>query len=166
MAKSAAIATAAPVNPDPETGGSRDQIAASGSSFIPDDTPSKTATPRTSLEFEDPHHSHRLFTTRVWRKAERKIPAPVTRSSRKAIAWVKGPEPPVLHRINPLLEHIQTFPARLLSRLPKTVRFCFFAATFVLWIVLFGVVISDFSLPTNLAGYGAPVRLGCAAQLW
>lgn len=165
MAKSAATATAAPV--DLERGGSRDQIAASGSSsFAPEDTPSKAATPRTSLEFEDRQPARRSFVTKTWRKAETKVPAPVKRWSRKAIRWIKGPEPPVLHRINPFFEPIQTSPARLVARLPKLVRTCLFAVAFILWLVLFGVIISNFSLPTNLAGYGAPVRLGCAAQLW
>jgi hypothetical protein len=165
MARSAATATAAPV--DLESGGSRDQIAASGSSsFTPDDTPSKAATPRRSLDFEDRQPVQRSFVTKIWRKAEEKLPTPVMRWSRKAVGWIEGPEPPVLHRINPLFEPIQTYPSRLVARLPKPVRFCLFAAAFILWVVLFGVIISDFSLPTNLAGYGAPVRLGCAAQLW
>lgn len=165
MAKSAATATAAPV--DIEAGESRDQIAASGSSsFTPDDTPSKAATPRRSLEFEDRQPTEHSFVTKTWTKAQNKLPAPVTLWSRNATGWIKGPEPAVLHSINPLFEHVQTLPARLVARLPKPVRFCLFAAAFLLWIVLFGVIISDFSLPTNLAGYGAPVRLGCAAQLW
>lgn len=165
MAKSAATATTAPV--DLENGGSSDQIATSGSSsFTPDNTPSKAATPRRSLDFEDRQPQRRSFVAKSWRKVERKLPAPVTRWSRKASAWIKGPEPPVSHRIKPLFEPVQTYPARLIARLPKPVRFCLFAAGFVLWVVLFGVIISDFSLPTNLAGYGAPVRLGCAAQLW
>ena len=165
MAKSTATATAAQV--DLEVGGSRDQIATSGSSsFTPDDTPSKAATPRRSLEFEDRQPARHSFVTKTWRKAENTLPAPVRRWSRKAIGWIKGPEPPVLHRINPLFEPLQTYPARLVARLPKPVRFGLFAVAFTLWIVLFGIIISDFSLPTNLAGYGAPVRLGCAAQLW
>ncbi|KAF3052952.1 hypothetical protein E8E11_005126 [Didymella keratinophila] len=165
MAKSAATATAAPV--DLEAGGSSDQIAASGSSsFTPDGTPSKAATPRRSLEFEDCQPTRRSFVTKTWRKAEGRLPTPVTLWSRKAIGWIKGPEQPVLHRVNPLFELIQTYPARLVARLPKPVRFGLFAAAFILWVVLFGVIISDFSLPTNLAGYGAPVRLGCTAQLW
>ena len=165
MAKNAASATAAPV--DLEIGRSGDQIAVSGSSsFTPDDTPSKAATPRRSLDFEDPQSHQKSFVTKTWRRTERKLPTPVTRWIHKAVAWVKGPEPPALHRINPLFEPIQTSPARLIARLPKPVRFCLFTAAFVLWIVLFGVIISNFSLPTNLAGYGAPVRLSCAAQLW
>lgn len=165
MAKSAATATAAPA--DLEAGGSRDQIAASGSaSFTPDDTLSKAATPRRSLEFEDRQPTRRSFVTKTWRKAEGRLPAPLMRWSRKAIGWIKGPEPPLSHRINPLFEPIQTYPARLVARLPKPVRFGLFAAAFIFWVVLFGVIISDFSLPSNLAGYGAPVRLDCAAQLW
>ena len=163
MAKSTATATTAPV--DLEAGGSSDRIATSGTSS--DNTTSKAATPRRSLDFEEPQQPRqRSFVTKSWRRMEEKLPAPVTRWSRKACAWIKGPETPVLHRIVPLFEPVQTFPARLVARLPRTVRFCLFAAGFVLWVVLFGVIISGFSLPADLAGYGAPVRLGCAAQLW
>ena len=165
MAKPAATATAAPI--DLEIGGSRDQIAASGSSsFTPEDTLSKAATPRRSLDFEDRQLQQRSFVTKTLRKAERILPAPVTRWSRKAIAWIKGPEPPALHRISPLFEPVQTYPAHLVARLPSQARLCLFVTAFILWVVIFGVIISDFSLPTNIAGYGAPVRLSCAAQLW
>lgn len=166
MAKPAATATVAPVDLE---GGNRDQIAASGSSTAtPDDIPSKAATPRRSLEIEvEDHQPHQhSFVTKTWRKTERKLPKLVTRWSRKAITWIKGPEPTVLHCINPLFEPVQTFPTRLIARMPKMVRVCLFAAVFILWVILFGVIISDSSLPTNLAGYGAPVRLSCTAQLW
>jgi hypothetical protein len=167
MAKSAATATATAAPVDLEIGGDRDQIATSGSfTSTPDDTPSKAATPRRSLEFEEYQPRQRSSITKAWEKAERRLPTPVTRWGRKAINWIKGPEPPTLHRINPLFEHIQTFPARLVARLSKSLRFCLFAAAFILWVVLFGVIISEYSLPTNIAGYGAPVRLGCVAQLW
>ncbi|KAF3005718.1 hypothetical protein E8E13_006058 [Curvularia kusanoi] len=167
MAKSAATATAAPVDLEARAGASNDYIATSGSSS--NDTPSKVATPRLSLDYEEARQQQapqRPVLTKQWRKVEEKLPAPVTRWSRKASAWIQGPEPPRSHRIQPLFEPIQTYLPRLIQRLPKTVRFCVFAAGFVLWLVLFGVIISDFSLPTDLAGYGAPVRLGCAAQLW
>jgi hypothetical protein len=165
MAKASATATAAPV--DVEVGQSRDHITANGSSSTSTpDAPSKTTTPRASLEFQDHQPQQRSFVTKIWRKVERGLPAPVSRSGRKAVTWIKGPEPPIVHRINPLLEHIQTFCVRMISRLPRPLRFCIFAAALVLWVVLFGVIISDFSLPANLAGYGAPVRLGCTAQLW
>lgn len=166
MAKSVATATVAPADLE---GGSRDQIAASGSStFTPDDNPSKAATPRRSLEIEveDRQFRQHLFVAEIWKKAERRLPKLVTRWSRKAITWIKGPDPSILHYINPLLEPVQTFPAHLIARMPRMVRFCLFAAVFILWVILFGVIISNFSLPTNLAGYGAPVRLSCTAQLW
>lgn len=153
---------------DLEAGRGSDQIATSGtSSYTPDIAPSKAATPRRSLDFEEPQQPRqRSFVSMSWRRMEEKLPGPLMRGFRKSCAWIKGPETPVLHRIVPLFEPVQTFPARLVARLPKTVRFCLFAVGFVLWVVLFGVIISSFSLPADLAGYGTPVRLGCAAQLW
>lgn len=151
MSKSAVDAAAAPV--DLEMG--------SASSFAPDET---AATHQRSLERAHAH-PRRSFVTKTWTRAERRLPPPLTRWTRKAIRWIKGPEP-TLHRIKPLLEPVQAFPAGIIAHLSKPIRFCIFAAAFVLWVVLFGVIISDFSLPADLAGYGAPVRLGCTAQLW
>lgn len=82
------------------------------------------------------------------------------------MSWIRGPDAPVSHRISPLFERVQTLPARVVGRLPKEARGCLFAAAFVLWVVVFGVLVSDFSLPADVAGLGSPVKLGCTAQLW
>jgi hypothetical protein len=70
------------------------------------------------------------------------------------------------HRINPIFERIQTLPVRLLARLPRWTRVCIYAIGCILWIVLFGVIITNYSLPTNFAGFGKPVGLSCVSSLW
>jgi hypothetical protein len=150
--------------------GNRDQITPSAStSFTPDEPRSKAATPtpRRSLEVEDAvprQQTHHV--SRVWRRLEAKLPAPVARSNRKLVEWMKGPEPPIRHHINPIFERLQTLPVRLLARLPRWIRVCIYAVGCMLWAVLFGVILTNYSLPTNFAGFGAPVALSCVTNLW
>ncbi|KAF2133920.1 hypothetical protein P153DRAFT_281094 [Dothidotthia symphoricarpi CBS 119687] len=134
----------------------------------PDESRSKLATPdtRQSLDVEDVVPRNRSFFTPRWKKIEQKVPPPVIRCSRKVVSWVKGPDPPRAYRIDPFFERVQTFPARTVTRLPKLAVICVYCIACLLWIVLFGVIISDYSLPSNIGGLGAPVRLSCVAQLW
>jgi hypothetical protein len=150
--------------------GSRDAITPSASSsFTPEEPRSKAATPtpRQSLEIEEPAQQQRPSSARrTWTNLEARLPAPVARCSRKTVAWFKGPEPPKIYHITPFLERFQSFPVRLLGRLPRWVRACIFLVAFVLWAVLFAVILTNFSTPTNFAGYGAPVALSCVTTLW
>jgi hypothetical protein len=150
--------------------GNHDQITPSAStSFTPDGTRSKAATltPRRSLEVEDVVPRQRTHhVSRIWRRLEAKLPAPIARWSRTSVGWIKGPEPPMRHRIDPIFERIQTLPVRLLARLPRWMRVCIYAIACVVWTVLFGVIITNYSLPTNFAGFGSPVGLSCVASLW
>lgn len=170
--RSAATATTVPGALDLEHGRpdhDPDPITSSGSSqSTPDGTPLKVVTPtrRRSLEIEDAGPRHQSRFAPQWRKIEEKVPAPVTRWARKGVRWIKGPEPSRTYRITPVLERWQTLPVRLLARLPKWLRICIYGIACILWIVIFGVVISDYSLPTNIGGFGAPVRLSCVNNLW
>ncbi|OAL06908.1 hypothetical protein IQ06DRAFT_207883 [Phaeosphaeriaceae sp. SRC1lsM3a] len=94
------------------------------------------------------------------------MPAPATRYGRKVVEWVKGPQPARPHAIKPVLERFQTFPVKLLGRLPPWARLVVYAVAFVLWAVLFAVILTNYSLPTNFAGFGAPVALSCVSNLW
>lgn len=136
------------------------------SSFTPHDSPSKPATPtlRHSLDIASPplHEP-----TPQWRTTiNRKTPVPVARFARKVATWVKGPQPPRRHTIAPLWERWQTFPTRMLGRLPKWLRVADYAIACVLWVVIFGVVVSSYGFPSDIGGWGAPVRLACVNNLW
>jgi hypothetical protein len=165
--KSAANATTVPIDLEH---GDRDAITPSASSSLtPNEPRSKAATPtrRRSLEIEDVAPRHHTFQTpRIWTKLEARLPAPVVRWNHKVVDWVKGPVPARPYYITPLFERIQTLPVRLLARLPRWVQAGVYAAAFVLWAVLFGVIITNYSMPTNLAGFGAPVALSCVTNLW
>jgi hypothetical protein len=150
--------------------GDRDQITPSASSSLdPDGGRSKaaTSTPRMSFEVEDVAPRRRKHhTSRIWTKLEAKLPAPLIRWNHKVLIWIKGPESPRIYHITPLFERIQTLPVRLLARLPRWMRACIYAIAFVLWAVLFGVILTNYSMPTNLAGFGTPVALSCVTNLW
>ncbi|KAL1793214.1 hypothetical protein ACET3X_008196 [Alternaria dauci] len=112
-----------------------------------------------------PHRQSRR--TLPWtRKLGECTPAPVARWSRKAVEWVQGPKPPSRYTITPFLERWQTLPVRLLARWPEWVRTCIYAIACVVWIVIFAVVVSDGALPSDIGGFGAPVKLSCVNNLW
>lgn len=160
-------------NVDLEPGLDHDQITPSGSSSLtPDHGPSKPSTPtlRDSLQLDDGiTHARPNTTSSLWRfrrKMERTIPRPVVDIPKKIMNWVRGPEPPRIYKITPFFERWQTLPVRTFARLPRWLRICIFGIACILWITIFGVVVSGYSLPSNIGGFGAPVRLACVANLW
>lgn len=160
------VATTVPVDDDIE----RNQTTPdSSSSATPNHDRSKAVTPvsRRSFEIED-GASRRPSSRpeRIWSQLVAKMPAPATRYGRKVVEWVKGPQPARPHAIKPVLERFQTFPVKLLGRLPPWARLVVYAVAFVLWAVLFAVILTNYSLPTNFAGFGAPVALSCVSNLW
>jgi hypothetical protein len=104
--------------------------------------------------------------SRIWARVEERVPAPVSRCCRKIVKWTRGPEPPKIYHVVPVFERAQTLVVRLLARIPLWARLCIYILAFVLWAVLFGVLLSKDSLPKNIAGFGAPVRLSCVTSLW
>jgi hypothetical protein len=127
---------------------------------------SDTVTPNTRLSQEYGDNTSQEHMRWQRGKLWNHIPQRVAKPLRKAIDWIKGPQPPRAYAIVPLFEPVQMFPARLLARLPKAVRFGLLFLAFFLWVALFGVILSKFGFPTDIAGYGAPVRLSCIDRLW
>jgi hypothetical protein len=126
---------------------------------------SQTVTPESQRSL-DYVQQHQTYLAAQWDRIRERIPAPVVHYTGKAVAWIKGPQPPKTYHINPLFENIQRLPIRILARLPKTGRIGILCLAFAIWIVVFGVIISDYSLPTDIARFGAPVRLACTSRLW
>ncbi|CAO2649080.1 Nn.00g100290.m01.CDS01 [Neocucurbitaria sp. VM-36] len=171
--KSARVSTTVPLDPDLEHGSHEhdgDRIIPSGSySVTPDGPGSKAATPslRRSLEIDDGTLRHQSTFALQWRKRiGHRIPAPIAHYGDKIVTWIRGPKPPRIYRITPFFERWQTLPVRFLARLPKWLRICIYSIFCILWIVLFAVILSEYGLPENIGGLGAPVRLGCVDSLW
>ncbi|KAF2178488.1 LCCL domain protein [Zopfia rhizophila CBS 207.26] len=141
-----------------------DRTARNTPSTTPETETSNSSTPeaRNSHEFDNVRSHESPPWARVWGT----IPPPLSRKLRKVMEWMKGPDPPRIYKIISFFEPIQTAPIRLLSRLPKLARTVMFIFAFGLWIALFAIIISSFSLPGDIAGYGSPVRLSCITRLW
>jgi hypothetical protein len=144
------------------------------------DTPSKTARAMSSststvletIDLEDGtnrggNHCRNTQSSPKWKEQlRRRTLGLLARWSRKAVAWAQGPRPAKEYSITPFFERWQTLPTRLLARLPKWLRICSYGLLCILWTVIFAVVISDRSLPSDIGGFGAPVRLSCVNNLW
>lgn len=145
-----------------------DRIAHGDSSLSNQGPASESTTPE-ARRSQDGSIGRPFFGSRlaaVHERVQDRIPPAVARRWHTAGAWIRGPEPPRIYRIDPWFEKVQKFPSRLVARLPRAGRLCLFATAFILWIVLFGVIITDFSLPSDVGGFGAPVRLSCITRLW
>jgi len=121
---------------------------------------------RRSGQIEDAPQSDPWYNSPRWKRIVQTIPAPVARRGRIVIRWIKGPVPSRQNRIKPLFEPIQTLHIRLFARFPRAASVCIFICVFMLWIVLFGVILSTGGLPQDIGGVGTPIRLSCIARLW
>ena len=102
-----------------------------------------------------------------WQKVKDRIPKPIARPASKVISWLKAENgSKKASQIEPLYPRIQTYHTRQFARFPKFARACIFICAFMLWLVIFGVILSGGSLPRDIGGFGAPVRLACTAKLW
>ncbi|KAF2644265.1 hypothetical protein P280DRAFT_547070 [Massarina eburnea CBS 473.64] len=140
-----------------------DSSATSSENWTP-----KNATPERQRSTEDTetHARDGRHKSPLWNTIQNKIPTPITRCVQKVGRWVQGPKPSQRNQIKPLFEPVQTFHTRLFARLPRPVRVCIFVCTFMLWIVVFGVILNGRGLPSDIAGFGAPVKLSCTNVLW
>jgi hypothetical protein len=154
--------TSAVAFPDIEQGLPHDQDA-SRSTVGADN--SQTVTPESQRSLEDVPRQQSYLAAK-WTRLRDRLPAPVVHYTGKAVGWIKGPQPPRIYTINPLFESFQTFPLRLFARIPKAGRLAVLFLAFIIWVVVFGVIISKRGLPTDMAGLGTPVRLACASRLW
>lgn len=97
-----------------------------------------------------------------------RIPLRVKNGWRATKEWVKGPNPPRIFHINPIFPQIQHAPLALLDRYaPKKIqRFSLLILLYACWLFTFSLVIWKSSAASEIAGYGNPVQLRCAAHYW
>lgn len=104
--------------------------------------------------------------TPFWNKMKSGIPAPIAHRTARIGSWLGGDGESKVNSIVPFFPHIQTFHSRIFAQLPKLARAGILICAFMLWLVLFGVLLSKDSLPSNIGGFGTPIRLSCTARLW
>jgi len=97
-----------------------------------------------------------------------KVPLPVRRLSNTIWRFIQGPKPPQRQRIRTFFPSIQNAPAKYLHKLfPNQIaRYALGLVFFALWIMTFVLIISNVNLPSDLAGFGSPVRLSCTSSFW
>jgi hypothetical protein len=96
------------------------------------------------------------------------IPVPLRRVSKSALRWARGPEPPHIYTISPLLPIVQELPIRLLDiYIPKRRhRILLLIAYYFLWILTFALVLRESSTATEIEGWGTPGNIGCTTTYW
>lgn len=105
---------------------------------------------------------------RLLEKLKGRVPPTIQRPSRRVWTYLKGPEPPRIWKIRPILPRLQQFPTRLSDRVcPKqwqrTVALFLF---YICWIATFGAVLHKSSVADDVNGYGQPIRVSCGGVFW
>lgn len=93
---------------------------------------------------------------------------PLSSLLRLPYEWTKGPEPPRVHQINPILPKLQTTPLRLFDSFARhtILKRALLALASFLWLCLFIYTVNGNETPPKIPGFGAPKRLSCAISLW
>ncbi|EME43545.1 hypothetical protein DOTSEDRAFT_89368 [Dothistroma septosporum NZE10] len=105
----------------------------------------------------------------TWRhQVEERVPLRLKNAWRATTTWVKGPQPPRIYKITPILPKIQHAPIELLDRCaPKRIhRFWLLMALYASWLLVFSLMLWRSAFAAEVPGYGTPVRLSCAARYW
>lgn len=96
------------------------------------------------------------------------VPVPVRKFWKSALIWAKGPDPPHIHTIEPLLPSIQEAPIRLLDHyVPKRRhRIVLLIGFYFCWMLTFALVMRESTFATEIEGWGAPGSIGCGNTYW
>jgi hypothetical protein len=96
------------------------------------------------------------------------VPVPFRRAGKSLIHWAKGPDPPQIYTIKPILPIIQELPIRLLDRYvpKKRHRISLLVAFYFCWILTFALVMRQSTFATEIEGWGAPGNIGCGNTYW
>ena len=113
-----------------------------------------------------PPSKRKWHETPFWDRLKSSIPAPIAHRAARVGSWLNGDGQSKPNSIVPLFAPVQTFHVRKFAQLPKLARAGILICVFMLWLVVFGVLLSKDSLPSDIGGFGTPIRLSCTARLW
>jgi hypothetical protein len=96
------------------------------------------------------------------------VPVPVRRISKALAIWAKGPNPPHIHTIRPVLPSIQELPIRLLDQyiLKRRHRIALLVGYYFLWMLTFAFIMRQSTFATEIEGWGPPGNIGCGNTYW
>ena len=108
--------------------------------------------------------------SRRWKLHElrKQIPEPLRTVGSGIAQWVKGPDPPLVLKINPLFPSIQNAPLRFVDRfLPKRKhKILLLLAFYFIWLTTFVGVLHHSIFVGDIEGYGSPRQISCRASYW
>lgn len=122
-----------------------------------------------SLDLPDDEVEHGLLGGRSNRHADTGAQfSSGSRRSGRCASFLRGPEPPRKHRIEPFFKSFQTAPIRMVDRwLPTQKSKLIALAVFLaLWASIFLTILDWSIVRPEVPGYGAPNRLSCGSRLW
>jgi hypothetical protein len=96
------------------------------------------------------------------------LPHRLRRAWSATARWVKGPQPPRPWKIAPFCEPWQTLPVRMVDRFfPKRRhKAALLAAFYAAWLLTFSLMLKKSAFATEVAGFGAPMNVGCLSRFW
>lgn len=112
--------------------------------------------------------SNKVTDAPLLHKWQGSIPPTVQRHARRLGTYLKGPEPPQIWKIRPVLPRLQHLPLRLVDRVcPKQwQRILALIVFYVVWVATFGAVLHKSSVAGDVNDYGQPIRVACGGVFW
>lgn len=96
------------------------------------------------------------------------VPLPLRKAGRATARWVKGPDPPHMLLLKPLLPRIQELPVQYLDHFfPNRKHKIFLLMLLYLsWFLPWFLVLLHSRSSGYIEGYGRPQTLSCATNFW
>lgn len=96
------------------------------------------------------------------------VPPTVQRRSNTVWGYLKGPDPPRIWKIRPLLPRVQQLPLRLVDRFcpRRWQRITALVIFYICWVATFAAVLRKSSAADDVNGYGQPILTGCGSTFW
>ena len=100
--------------------------------------------------------------------AQRRVPPSVRKGTAFLVDWCKGPIPPRIWKITPVLPKLQTAPLVLLDRFaPKyKQKLSLLLGLYFSFLLVFITVLHESAFTDTVPGFGAPTNLGCTDSFW
>ncbi|KAF3761965.1 hypothetical protein M406DRAFT_348078 [Cryphonectria parasitica EP155] len=112
--------------------------------------------------------AHKAFEKARDNPDERRLPPSIQRRSDAICTYLKGPDPPRIWKIRPILPRLQHLPLRLVDKFcPRQwQRILALFLFYVCWIATFGAVLHKSAVADDVNGYGQPVQIQCGGVFW
>ncbi len=96
------------------------------------------------------------------------VPFRIRQACRSIVQWTKGPDPPKVQKITPIMPAIQEAPVQMIERyLPKQRHKALgLGCLYGCWILIFSFMLVHSNSAGKIEGYGKPEPIWCGASYW